>query len=119
MKRSSIKWQTGLVRHKPISRVSRRKRHELYVRRTYCMPVVRERLEGICEARIPGVCTGQAVDGHEPLKQSRGGDPTNQAHVLHVCRACHEFTENHPRKSTRRGLLISAHQEPSKSEKQQ
>lgn len=60
-----------------------------------------------CEARW--VCDGaRSVDVHERLKRSRGGnilDPT-QAHMVTVCRACHEATEAHPAEATARRLLL-------------
>ena len=60
-----------------------------------------------CEVRW--VCRGaRAVDVHERLKRSRGGnilDPV-QAHMVTACRACHEMTESHPAEATRRRMLL-------------
>ena len=67
-----------------------------------------------CELRW--VCQGaRAVDVHERLKRSRGGDITDpdQAHMVTACRACHEMTEREPAEATRRrALLPSWHQCP-------
>lgn len=68
-----------------------------------------------CEARW--VCRGaRAVDVHERIKRSRGGnilDP-DQAHMVTVCRACHEMTEREPAEATRRRMLLpSWHRCPS------
>lgn len=60
-----------------------------------------------CEARW--VCSGaRAVDVHERLKRSRGGIITDadQAHMVTICRACHEMTEAEPAEATRRRLLL-------------
>lgn len=61
----------------------------------------------MCEGRW--ACRGaRAVDVHERLKRSRGGkitDPT-QAHMVTLCRACHELTESEPAEATRRRLLL-------------
>lgn len=60
-----------------------------------------------CQARW--VCDGaRSVDVHERIKRSRGGsilDPV-QAHMITVCRACHEMTESHPAEATLRRLLL-------------
>jgi hypothetical protein len=60
-----------------------------------------------CEARW--VCKGaRAVDVHERLKRSRGGkiaDP-DQAHMVTLCRPCHEMTEAEPAEATVRRLLL-------------
>lgn len=60
-----------------------------------------------CQARW--VCKGaKAVDVHERLKRSRGGsilDPV-QAHMMTVCRACHEKTESDPAEAEARRLLL-------------
>lgn len=60
-----------------------------------------------CEARW--VCRGaRSVDVHERLKRSRGGIITDadQAHMVTVCRRCHEMTEAEPAEATRRRLLL-------------
>lgn len=60
-----------------------------------------------CQARW--VCNGAtSVDVHERIKRSRGGsilDPI-QAHMVTVCRACHEATEAQPAEAERRRLLL-------------
>lgn len=60
-----------------------------------------------CEARW--VCRGaRSVDVHERLKRSRGGNILNprQAHMVTVCRACHDMTEAEPTEATHRRLLL-------------
>lgn len=60
-----------------------------------------------CEARW--MCHGaRSVDVHERIKRSRGGsilDP-DQAHMVTVCRACHDMTEAEPAEASRRQLLL-------------
>lgn len=61
----------------------------------------------VCEVRA--VCRGaRAVDVHERLKRSRGGDilDPRQAHMVTACRACHEWTEREPAEAGRRQMLL-------------
>lgn len=58
-----------------------------------------------CRARIDGVCTGLAQDGHEPLLRSRGGDPTDPDQIVLVCRACHDWAHHNPEAAGARGLM--------------
>jgi hypothetical protein len=64
-------------------------------------------------------CSGaRAVDVHERLKRSRGGDILDpaQAHMVTTCRPCHDWTEDpgrlEPDPTTRRALLPSWHECP-------
>ena len=57
-----------------------------------------------CEARVVDICTGRAVDMHEALPRSAGGDPTDPANILNVCRPCHDWIGNHPAKAVGLGL---------------
>lgn len=82
---------SSLKRGKPLRRTSKRRRGYSALR-AQCMRVVRARSGGNCENRTP-VCTGRAVEGHEPLKRSQGGDPTDPAQVLDSCRACNSWLE--------------------------
>lgn len=83
--------------------------------------IVRRALVADLLARYPRcqgrwVCHGaRAVDVHERLKRSRGGKITDpaQAHMVTLCRPCHEMTEAQPAEATRRRLLLpSWHQCP-------
>lgn len=50
-----------------------------------------------CQARV--TCRGaRAVDVHERLSRARGGDILDpiQAHMMTVCRACHNWITTHP-----------------------
>jgi hypothetical protein len=58
-----------------------------------------------CRARIDGVCTGLAEDGHEPLLRSRGGDPTDPANIVLLCRKCHDHAHANPRVAEALGLM--------------
>lgn len=51
-----------------------------------------------CQAGLAGLCRGRAVDVHERLSRARGGnilDPA-QAHMITVCRPCHDWITTHP-----------------------
>lgn len=60
-----------------------------------------------CQIRV--LCRGaRAVDVHERLKRSRGGDILDpvQAHMVTACRACHDWTEREPKAATAARLLL-------------
>lgn len=71
------------------------------------MSAVRERSGGWCELRIPGVCQGRGVCGHEKRKRSQGGDPTDPENVMHSCIACNGWVEERPREAAERQVSIS------------
>lgn len=84
----------------------------MVVRRALVAQLLKER--PVCELRW--ACRGaRAVDVHERLKRSRGGnilDPA-QAHMVTACRACHTLTEEKVAEATaRRFLLPSWHKCP-------
>jgi hypothetical protein len=84
---------------------SEKRQGEMILRRILVRDLLAAR--PVCEARW--VCRGaRAVDVHERLKRSRGGnilDP-RQAHMVTLCRACHEMTEREPAEATRRRMLL-------------
>lgn len=85
--------------------MSAKRRMDADVRRVLVANLLAER--PICEGRW--ACRGaKAVDVHERLKRSRGGKITDpaQAHMVTLCRACHELTESEPAEATRRRLLL-------------
>lgn len=55
--------------------------------------LVVDRCDGICEARLPEVCSWLAVDIHHIKARSRGGS-NNPGNLLVVCRECHEAIES-------------------------
>lgn len=67
-----------------------------------------------CQVRA--VCSGdRAVDVHERLKRSRGGNFLDavQSHAVTTCRPCHEWTEQFPALAEfHRMLLPSWHECP-------
>lgn len=84
---------------------SPRREEDAQVRRELVRRLLRERPR--CEGLW--ACRGaRAVDVHERLKRSRGGKITDpdQAHMVTLCRACHELTESEPAEATRRALLL-------------
>jgi predicted restriction endonuclease len=66
--------------------------------------IVKERSGGRCEARIPSVCTGRAMDAHHVKMRSRGGKH-DASNLLHLCRRCHQWIDDNPRSATQMGLL--------------
>jgi len=57
-----------------------------------------------CEARVVDICTGRAVDMHEVLPRSAGGDPTGETNILNVCRPCHSWITDYPNLAASLGL---------------
>lgn len=62
------------------------------------------RSQGLCEARIDGVCTEVGEHVHHVRRRSQGGadDPSN---LLMVCRADHDWIHANPEKARELGLL--------------
>lgn len=60
-----------------------------------------------CEAGLPRVCTGAAVDVHEKLARSAGGSILDETNCLCLCRACHTWVGDHPREALALGLRLS------------
>lgn len=75
--------------------------------------VVSARSAGMCEARIPGVCTGQGQSMHHRKKPGRVWSPSN---VIHVCgdgtRGCHGWIEHNPTDAHDRGLYLQGNEHP-------
>lgn len=111
LKATSLQRGTSTLARTPLKRTTRvapqsEKRVEAAsIRRVLVRALLAERPR--CEGRW--VCRGaRAVDVHERLKRSRGGiitDP-DQAHMVTLCRPCHEMTEAEPAEATRRRLLL-------------
>lgn len=102
---------SGLSQGKPLERRTRvaprseKRQADMVERRALVVRLLRERPR--CEARW--VCRGaRSVDVHERIKRSRGGSilDERQAHMVTLCRACHEMTETHPAEATARRLLL-------------
>ncbi len=92
-----------------MQRVSKKRRATLPARKL-CLEAVRERSGGRCECKCSPDCTGRMDTGHEPLKRSRGGDPTDPAQVLAACDRCNFWIEENPTEATRLGLAISRYE---------
>lgn len=85
--------------------MSAKRRQDSQVRRVLVASLLAQRPR--CEARW--ACQGaRSVDVHERIKRSRGGSITDpdQAHMVTLCRACHELTESEPAEATRRRMLL-------------
>ena len=60
-----------------------------------------------CQARV--LCRGaRAVDVHERLSRARGGDILDpvQAHMVTICRVCHDWVTDHPREAEAMRLAL-------------
>jgi 5-methylcytosine-specific restriction endonuclease McrA len=104
VKRTALARRTPLRPRKPMRRQSARKRAERGPR-ARCVAAVRARSGGLCEGRVPGVCTGTATDVHEVVSRARGGSVTDMANCVHLCRDCHSWAHNHPAIAATLGLL--------------
>lgn len=59
----------------------------------------------MCQAHLPGICTKHATDVHH--KMGRIGELLLKIlYWLAVCRACHEWIENHPTEAQEKGFSI-------------
>lgn len=77
--------------------------------RVKALHVVMKRCDGKCELQIQGTCTWWAVDAHESILRSAGGDPTDPANIVATCRECHEFAHGHPIAAREMGWIVSGH----------
>lgn len=59
-----------------------------------------------CEAQLK-VCTGQWVDMHERLARSQGGDPLDADNIVLLCRSCHRYITDNPKKALELGFRES------------
>lgn len=69
---------------------------------------VSARSHGLCEARVPGCCTGRAAHLHHRLMRSQGGQHT-AGNALDLCSACHSWIHHHPAVSYANGWLLRGH----------
>jgi len=59
----------------------------------------------MCEAHLPGICTNHSTDVHH--KMGRIGELLlNIIYWLSVCRACHDWIENHPKEAREKGFSL-------------
>ena len=59
-----------------------------------------------CQARIPGVCTGNSTDVHH-MAGRIGDNYLDEGAWLSVCRACHMWIEEHPKEARAMGFSKS------------
>lgn len=91
----------GLVRHQPMRKQSAKRAAIAPARRELRLRLLDER--PWCEARTPQ-CGGRAVDCHERLRRSQGGDILDETDIITVCRACHDWIGHNPAAAERLGL---------------
>lgn len=73
---------------------------------------VEDRADGMCEALIPGVCTGRAEQLHHRQMRSQGGQHTVENGIF-LCHACHAWVHAHPKWAYRAELLVHGWDVPS------
>lgn len=61
--------------------------------------------DGWCETVIPDVCTGIAVHVHHRRRRGQGGTD-QQANLLAVCAACHNWIHTHVAAAEKAGWLL-------------
>lgn len=94
-----------MERRKPLRRMGR-KGAERRERMDVARPVVFARDLWRCQARIIGVCIGEAHHAHHVLPRSRGG-PDTLENLVSLCGPCHVWVHGHPDEATALGLLRS------------
>ena len=60
---------------------------------------------GVCEVKVPGVCTGRAQHKHHMILRSQGGT-NHPANLLPVCLPCHDYIHKHPEEAKEHGWII-------------
>jgi hypothetical protein len=69
--------------------------------------LVHERSGGMCEMRVPGICTGRAVQIDHIKNKSQGLDHSLD-NLQHGCLACHKFKTENPDAAHELGLYKHA-----------
>lgn len=115
MKRTPLARGKGLQRGQGLARGTKRlpprsaKRAAQYAQPGGRRDLVAQLLAAYPRCQVRALCRGaRAVDVHERLKRSRGGnilDP-EQAHMVTACRDCHEWTEREPKAATAARMLL-------------
>lgn len=109
MKRSAIQRRSPMKRGTARLAARSAKRADAYARPGGRRDLVAAMLAEFPRCQIQQLCRGaRAVDVHERLKRSRGGnilDPA-QAHMVTACRACHDWTEREPAAATAARMLL-------------
>ena len=100
MKRSALK-------RSPLKRVSTKRKSALadYME---ARNLAFEAANGLCQARVPNVCTTYATDGAHLIPRGQGGAllPGVRGQVLQPqCRACHTYATANPRLAREMGWL--------------
>lgn len=97
------------MKRTPLNPVSKKRRASLGPRRKAVERAFHEqgdRCWGV--DRIDGhVCAG-ALQGHEPLMRSRGGDPDDFRQVVVICWALHDQAHANPEWAETVGLMLSS-----------
>lgn len=74
--------------------------------------VILERSEGLCELRIPNVCTGWANRSpHHRKLRSQGGQNT-MSNLVAVCGPCHSHAHLHRYLAFRFGWIVKSYDDP-------
>lgn len=92
MKRARLGRGKPLVRRTQLRAMSRRRAAEMPARRAAVAELLA--LQPWCQVKVPNLCAGRAVDGHERLSRARGGD--HLAPDVAVCRPCHSHITQNP-----------------------
>ena len=102
MKRSPMK-RTGFLR--PRSKKKQRQYAMKGGRRDFVENLLRRFPH--CQARSSIHCTTKSVDVHELLARSQGGSILDEENCITVCRNCHTWIGDNPKKATELGLRRS------------
>jgi hypothetical protein len=93
-RKTDLRRGTPLDRGVPLERAEiKRTRPRMSPEEELARKQVTRRSGGMCEMRIPGVCTGRATEWCHRIARGRGGKWL-ASNGLHGCRACHEATTN-------------------------
>ena len=102
MRKTPLTNRQALGRHVRLQPQSSKRRRQQRQRRVVLERLVAERGDR-CQAGL-SVCAGEAVDGHELVRRSQGGDPTCAEQIILVCRECHRHITENPIEAVALGL---------------
>lgn len=102
----------GIVKRSPLNRNTPIKRTAFKKKRNHAKDAawakarqkVMSKSNGLCYAKIDGVCGGRAEHVHHIKRRSQGGtnEPNN---LLICCHACHEWIHRNPEEAATKGFL--------------
>lgn len=106
MTRTPIRRGTSQLRRTPLPRVSKKQARLGRALAKSLREIVRE-TDGLCQFRIPGVCTTW-IEGTAHLRKRSQGRDDSRANIRGACNACNGWCERFPIKAHAMGLVVKS-----------